>query len=545
MISRILLVSLPRLAKILHINQCTMIIISKIKLHNFKRFKNLILDVNPDINILIGDNESGKSTILQAIDLVARGSRIRVENIGLDRLFNVNVINEFMNSNRELNNLPEMYVELYLANQTDPSLDGHNNSLGRDYSGIKMRCSPNDEYSQQIAQLLKNPQASFPLEFYSIKFETFAGEPFNAYTKILKTLYIDNSSIGTPHTMREYVNDIYHAQLSEIERLDTRHAYKESKVKFQTQTLAKYNASIAPYSFAIRESADDNIETDITLHDKGIPLENKGTGIQCFIKTQLSINKAVNGIDSVLIEEPENHLSYTKMLELIDLIRKTDNRQLFITTHSNLISTRLDLRKCLLFNSESSNVACLNALSDDTAKFFMKAPDNNMLQFVLSKKSILVEGDAEFILMEALYKNTTGKFLAESGIGVISVDGKCFKRYLEIAKILNNRVAVITDNDRDYNGNIIQNYSDYPNNQFDNIRIFSDSDNTRYTFEVCLYKDNTAICDEVFQTPKRELGTLEYMLKNKADAAYTLLLKKEGSLVVPQYIQKASIWIDA
>lgn len=35
----------------------------------------------------------------------------------------------------------------------------------------------------------------------------------------------------------------------------------------------------------------------------------------------------------------------------------------------------------------------------------MKAPDNNILEYVLSKKVILVEGDAEFILMEALYKN--------------------------------------------------------------------------------------------------------------------------------------------
>ena len=63
--------------------------ITKIKIHNFKRFKDLTLDVNPDINIFIGDNESGKSTILQAIDIVARGSRNRVENIGLDRIFNI------------------------------------------------------------------------------------------------------------------------------------------------------------------------------------------------------------------------------------------------------------------------------------------------------------------------------------------------------------------------------------------------------------------------------------------------------------------------
>ncbi len=522
-----------------------MLIISKIKLHNFKRFKNLTLDVNPDINIFVGDNESGKSTILQAIDIVARGSRSRVENIGLDRLFNVDAINEFMASGKNLNDLPEMYVELYFNNQENLSLEGNNNSLGSVLSGIRLRCFPNDVYSQQIAELLHKPQASFPLEFYCIIFDTFAGEPFNAYTKKLKSLYIDNSLIGAPHSMREYVNDIYHAQLSERQRLEAKHAYKESKLQFQAQTLAQYNESIAPYSFAIRESADDNIETDITLHDNGIPLENKGTGTQCFIKTKLSLNRAVNGIDTVLIEEPENHLSYSKMLELIDLIRNTESRQLFISTHSNLISTRLNLKKCLLLNSASTNVTSLSALSDDTADFFMKAPDNNMLQFVLSNKSILVEGDAEFILMEVLYNNTTHKSLASSGIGVIAVDGKCFKRYLEIAIILKNKVAVITDNDGDYEENITHNYSNYIQNQFTNIRIFSDGENERYTFEVCLYKDNQEICDAEFQTPKRRLSSLNYMLKNKAEAAYALLKNRAGTLVVPPYIQEANRWIDA
>jgi recombinational DNA repair ATPase RecF len=75
-----------------------MLTITKIKHHDFKRFRELMLDVNPDINILIGDNESGKSTILQAIDLVARGSRIRIENIGLDKLFNIKAMDMFMNS---------------------------------------------------------------------------------------------------------------------------------------------------------------------------------------------------------------------------------------------------------------------------------------------------------------------------------------------------------------------------------------------------------------------------------------------------------------
>lgn len=522
-----------------------MLTITKIKLHNFKRFKNLTLDFNPDINIFVGDNESGKSTILQAIDLVARGSRTRVENIGLNKLFNIENMLEYMKGDRNPTNLPEMYVELYFSNQPDPSLEGINNSISQICSGIRLRCIPNDDYSQQIYQLLQNPHASFPLEFYNVIFDTFAGESFNAYTKKLKSLFVDNSTIGSPRAMREYVNDIYHAQLTDVQRVNARYAYKDSKIQFQTQTLSQYNALVHPYSFAIRESADDNIETDITLLENEIPLENKGMGTQCFIKTELSMNRAINSIDMVLIEEPENHLSYIKMLELITLIKGTRNRQLFISTHSDLIATRLNLKKCLLFNSLSTNVVGLADLSEDTANFFTKAPDNNMLQFVLSPKSILVEGDAEFILMEALYKRTIDKDLYASGIGVIAVDGKCFKRYLEIAKLLHNKVAVITDNDSDYNSNIKDIYVDYIQNQFDNIRIFSDIDDARHTFEICIYQDNQDICNDEFQTPRRRLDTIDYMLKNKADVAYRLLKNRMDTLIVPQYIQKAIKWIDA
>ena len=93
-----------------------MIKITKIKLNNFKRFKELTLELYPKMNIFIGDNESGKSSILQAIDIVARGSRTRVEEIGLDRLFNVDAIASFLNGNRNLNVIHEMFVELYFNN---------------------------------------------------------------------------------------------------------------------------------------------------------------------------------------------------------------------------------------------------------------------------------------------------------------------------------------------------------------------------------------------------------------------------------------------
>lgn len=515
--------------------------INKLILHNFKRFRDLEINLNPEKNIFIGDNESGKSSILQAIELVARGSRHRVEEISLERLFNVQAIEEFMSGARRCQDLPEMRVELWLDN-ISVDLQGANNSKNDPHAnGIKLLVKPDERFSNQIMQILASGQDLFPIEYYCVEFDTFAGVPYTAHNKWIHSVFIDNSQIGSPYAMREYVHRIYTGKVTDEDRINNRHEYHKSKLDFQHRILDQFSTSIAPYSFTIRESSDDNIETDISLLDNNIPIENKGTGEQCFIKTDLALNSNVNAIDMVLIEEPETHLCYTKTLKLIEKINHSQNRQLFISTHSDLIATRLDLRKCMLLNSSNTAAISMAALTEDTAKFFMKAPDNNMLQFVLSKKVILVEGDAEFILMEAMYQNTVQKNLSDSEVGVIAVDGKCFKRYLEIAKLLNIKVAVITDNDKNYDNNITANYADFVT---DNSRVFSDTDNNRYTFEVCLEADNKALLAGIFNN-LRTNTVLEFMIANKAEAAYRILVSKGNDIAVPQYIQVAIRWIDA
>lgn len=104
------------------------IFITKIKLYNFRRFREFVIEPNTKNNILIGDNESGKSTILEAIDLVSGGNNRRVEAIGLDNLLNIEAVTEFINSDRCYADLPKLRVELYLSGASDPSVNGENNS---------------------------------------------------------------------------------------------------------------------------------------------------------------------------------------------------------------------------------------------------------------------------------------------------------------------------------------------------------------------------------------------------------------------------------
>ena len=170
----------------------------------------------------------------------------------------------------------------------------------------------------------------------------------------------------------------------------------------------------------------------------------------------------------------------------------------------------------------------------------MKAPDNNVLEFALARRVLLVEGDAEFILIEAFYRRLYGRAPEDDGVHIIAIGGTSFRRYLELARLLENRVAALRDNDGNYQQNCDERYADVLCSR---TRAFADRDNTRSTFEICLYQDNAALCDALFRGTRRTLTVQEYMLANKAEAAFRLLQLHAEELTVPDYIQEALAWI--
>jgi len=58
------------------------IITKKIRLHNFKRFSDYVIEPNEGTNILIDDNEVGKSSNIKTIDLVSYCNLRCVESLG-------------------------------------------------------------------------------------------------------------------------------------------------------------------------------------------------------------------------------------------------------------------------------------------------------------------------------------------------------------------------------------------------------------------------------------------------------------------------------
>ncbi|MBY6188458.1 AAA family ATPase [Marinobacter hydrocarbonoclasticus] len=524
--------------------------ITEIKLINFKKYQYFSVAFDPELNLLIGDNEAGKSTILTAIELVLGGSKGKVENIGLENLFNTSVVQSFLEGDKKIENLPVLIAELHLNEQDNLSLYGRNNIDGIQSNGLQLICEPSEDLSHEISQVLAQPRANFPFEYYSVRFSTFAGEAYTGYRRFVKYLMLDSSQINNEYATKEYIKTVYESRVDQTQRIGLQNDYRQQKCQFKEERLQPINDAIENYQFSIRTDSKSNLETDLTITEDNIPLHNKGKGRQCFIKTEFALERGTPNqeLDVLLLEEPENHLSHTNMKKLVNRISESEAKQIFIATHNSLISTRLDLRKTLFMSSTSPDPLLLRDLPEDTAKFFTKAPDNNILEFVMSPKIILVEGDAEYMLIEQLYKNVTSSTPDKDDVHIISVGGTSFKRYLDISKLLNIRTAVIRDNDGDKQTNCIDAFTDYTG---DNMAVFCDDDDANWTFEICMLGVNTDICNELFSKKLRkkpnkdEMTTIpEYMLNNKAEVAYELLDKKSDELVAPEYIARAFAWIN-
>jgi len=515
------------------------VVIEKIRLINYRRFEDYTIKPNERINILVGDNETGKSSILEAIDIVASGSVRKVESLGLDHLFNTTAIENFWET-RKYHDLPKMIIELYLEGDFDYTMNGKNNSLNIVTDGIRLVCSPNEDYITEINEFLTSEILIFPYEYYNIRFSTFSDEGYSGYKRKLKTVHINNANLSSDYATNDFIERMYHqyTENDTRERIKHRSQYRQMKKQFCIDHLADLNERVPPdknYYFALENNHSNIFSQDLMIYEDLVAINNKGTGRQVLIKTDFALEKAGENVDVILMEEPENHLSHGNLQRLVSSIAGRQDGQIFITTHNSLISTRLDLNNLIILSADGKDEPLyLHNLSKSTSNYFLKSPPASILEFTLSPKIILVEGPSEYILFDKLYESITGRHIDQDSIHVLAIRGLSFRRYLEVSRITKSKVAVVTDNDGDYQNNCIKKYEDF--NDLHNIKIFYSKNNDRRTLEYHLLENNKDICLNSFGN-----NPLDYMLRNKTECA--LELSKLSNLAVPDYIREAIEWI--
>jgi predicted ATP-dependent endonuclease of OLD family len=159
-------------------------------------------------------------------------------------------------------------------------------------------------------------------------------------------------------------------------------------------------------------------------------------------------NKIANFI---LIEEPEAHIHTHIQKTLFDKLDK-EKTQVFISTHSTHVSSVSAISSMNILGREKQKAEVYNPANQLEKNQIVKLErylDANRTNLLFAKGVILVEGDAEHILIPVLVKKVFGVSLDELGVSIINIGSTGFENVAQLFH--NDRVhrhcSIITDND--------------------------------------------------------------------------------------------------
>jgi len=451
--------------------------IEKVFIQNFRIFETFTLALNNDLNILVGNNEAGKSTILEAISLALTkrtGGRLIDFEIS-PHLFNRKCADSYVKACQERKNpeLPKILIELYLSERPElENLRGSNNSGREDAIGIKLEITFDEDYKAEYAKLIEDPSQpkTIPAEYYRADWFSFGNNRITNRSLQIVSSLIDATTIRLQSGTDYYLQSIINARLSPKEKVALTIAYRQLKEQFSEQpSIKNINANLTEnkgtitkkdLAITIDVSQKSNWENGLVPHLDELPFHLIGMGEQSMIKILLALENKKEESHVILIEEPENHLSFSTMNILLSRIQdKCKGKQIIVATHSAYVLNKLGIEKVILLHG--NNPVRLKQLSLGTQTYFKKLPGYDTLRLILAAKAILVEGPSDELIVQKAYLLKHGRLPIEDGVDVISVRGLSFARFLEIASALEKEVAVVLDNDGDYDEKVKNRYSEY------------------------------------------------------------------------------------
>lgn len=541
--------------------------IKKVKIRNFKCFKGIFeLELNTGLNILVGNNETGKSTILEAIHIALTGfyGGRNIRNELSQYLFNRDVVELYINS---VNNgaalpPPSISIEVFFDGSINPEYEGNDNSERVSFEGLRFQIAFDEKYTDEYNVLVsKKNMMSLPIEYYEVTWTTFARQAVTIRGIPVKSAMIDSSNYRYQNGSDVYISRIVKDLLSPEEVTAVSQAHRRMKdtfigddsIKAINERISKESSIVdGTVSLTVDLGTKNAWENSLVTQLNEVPFGYIGKGAQCVMKTELALtHRSAQNAQIVLLEEPESHLSFSKLNQLIKAIaEKYGDKQIIISTHSSFVANKLGLENLLLL--ENQKIARITELL--SAEFFKKVSGYDTLRLILCKKAILVEGDSDELVVQKAYQSqNNGRLPIEDQIDVISV-GTSFLRFLELADALKLSVAVVTDNDGDVAG-LEKKYADYiKENKKDKITICYDQVEDTGTLKIGEkpYNYNTlepkilkangnniTLFNSILGTDYSTIEDLQKYMKHHKTETALAIFNTDKKVVFPAYIMEA------
>ena len=464
-------------------------IISELQLFNFRKFNcvdntpGLVVTFHKGLNALIGENDSGKTAIIDAIKLVLltqSNEYIKPTDddffVGTDGLsvseFRINCILSDFTPN-EAKNFIEYLTYEKIEGAVYYTLRLHYRAWkegNRIYS--ELRAGEIDDGVIMAGKARELLKAVYLKPLRDAEREMSAGRNSRISQILLSHPVFQGKK---EHRLLEIFDEANRS----IEEYFT--GDDEGKVILQTirENLKAFNDQETPHEASLQTSKAHlkAIMESLSLNASEVR-PGLGELNLLFIATELILLKeqSEGGIKLALIEELEAHLHPQAQLRLINYLQAEYNEngaQIIISTHSPILASKINLKNLILLKNEKGYDLAegKTGLEKGDYLFLQRFLDSTKSNLFFAKGIIMVEGDAENILLPVI-ANIIGYPLEKYGISIVNVGSTAFLRYSRIMVRHNGStigvpVSVITDCD-------VKPYELQTQDDGEKIKIFSE-----------------------------------------------------------------------
>lgn len=378
--------------------------IKEIKIKNFKSFKKLSFDTNRKFNVIIGENNIGKSTVFEAI-LLWKNCYDRIVNSKKTGFYKIDGVSNYIPfgelSFLRLINDTDLFFEA--PNKCEICLIiSHNNidySLAFEISKPKVInnsyyrfLTKNYNQFQNFASLLhslriKLNEALFIYQTKPIS-NILSKEPFMNSGQVLKKI-----SIGKSHEVLR--NKIVLKKGAEKEQFEER----ISKVLCTDYKFLFKNEN--------RNSIDEFIDLKVQVNGKELDIHLQGSGFLQVAEIFSTISYLENSMSILLIDEPDSHIHVKLQKLLLKEIHEFNNTQTFIISHNDSFVSELETGELFYLNEKCKREGKINevALDNfDTIKKELGGIIVSLDKLNSADNLIFVEGDDDIFYIEFLLK---------------------------------------------------------------------------------------------------------------------------------------------
>ena len=435
--------------------------INSIKIKNYRNYENFYMRFKEGLNVIIGANNTGKTNLLKAINL------LKDLNIEIDDFNKNDLLKKYQNDYKKeapiIQIEYEIFHEISEDDENDESIIKLMPFLGLDkinsirnsqgdtskyliVANIKLKYELNKKYLKSYCELVNNVK---DLNEYLNCLELIQKHYEWNICNGMDDSCIDKKNLSNIFKI-DYIeaerntNDVYCETKNEINKYikeeenmkkvkDVATIISEKMEKAVEEVLQKIDKVVnedeknqiglkdgnVSIKQGIKYKPDISSGYQIDVKDNTseyiIPLSHNGVGynnlINIYMLLKLVELRPGQDFRILCLEEPEAHLHPAMQYKLFKYIKKIDDenklsQQIFVTTHSSNITSVAGLENMYLldYNRESNQVENASLLEqlenkEDSKKHIMKFLDVTKSDMLFAKKIVLVEGLAEKLIL--------------------------------------------------------------------------------------------------------------------------------------------------